>query len=288
MQLFGNKNRQLCCFFGHHKCATTWIESMIKPVCNELKLNHCNVHNSKIFREELDQFVETNKIDFLSYTNADYDYVKQLKSFKGFHVVRDPRDIVVSAYFSHLYSHSTEEWSELISYREKLKNMSKDEGLLEEIKFRKKSFEMMGNWDYKLNHVMEIQMEKLIINPYNYFVEILRFLGILNEKSSLKDEFKYDLKKNIAKIQKRILGKEILNTSIKKLRLEEALTIVYLNDFQKKSGGRSKGKENVKSHYRKGIPQDWKNHFNETHIEFFKENYNDLLIKLGYECDDNW
>jgi Sulfotransferase domain len=284
MKLSENKNRQIYCFFGHHKCATTWIESMIKQVCSELKLNHCNVHNSKLFSEELARFVETNKIDFLSYTNADYNYVQQLKSFKGFHVVRDPRDIVVSAYFSHLYSHGTEEWTELISYREKLKNMPKDEGLLEEMKFRKRSFEMMGNWNYKLNNVMEIQMEKLIVDPYNYFIKILNFLGIFNEKPGLKD----DLKKDFAKIQKRFFGQEIFNTSSQKIRLEEALTIVYLNDFQKKSGGRSKGKENIKSHYRKGVPQDWKNHFNETHIEFFKANYNDLLIKLGYESDNNW
>ena len=58
--------------------------------------------------------------------------------------------------------------------------------------------------------------------------------------------------------------------------------------FKKLAGGRKKGEENIKSHYRKGVHGDWKNHLNDDHVAFFKEHYNELLIKLGYETDGDW
>jgi len=75
---------------------------------------------------------------------------------------------------------------------------------------------------------------------------------------------------------------------INKIPAEMLLGIVYENDFSKKASGRKPGEEDVKSHYRKGVAGDWENHFNEEHKRFFKDNFNDLLIKLGYESDGNW
>jgi hypothetical protein len=58
--------------------------------------------------------------------------------------------------------------------------------------------------------------------------------------------------------------------------------------FFKLSGGRKRGKENPKSHYRKGIAGDWRNHFTGDHKALFKHITGDLLIKLGYEKDNTW
>jgi hypothetical protein len=69
---------------------------------------------------------------------------------------------------------------------------------------------------------------------------------------------------------------------------ERLRTIIAKNSFDNLSGGRDKGEENVKSHYRKGVPGDWVNHFTPEHKHAFKERFNDVLIKTGYEDDDNW
>ncbi|MEW6636194.1 MAG: sulfotransferase domain-containing protein [Actinomycetota bacterium] len=40
--------------------------------------------------------------------------------------------------------------------------------------------------------------------------------------------------------------------------------------------------------FRKGQTGDWRNHFTEAHRHAFKEETGDLLVRLGYERDQNW
>jgi hypothetical protein len=284
--ILDNQGRLLC-FFGHHKCASSWIDGILKQVCEELQLKYFHANSPGQFEFDLVKLVETNKIDFFSYKNTNYDYIKPLKSFKGFHVVRDPRDIVVSGYFSHLYSHPTQGWNQLIHHREKLKTLSKEAGLLAEMEFSQNVFEEMYNWNYQLDNVMEIKMEELTLEPYNKFMEIFQYLEILNKDTKIKSQFSYIFSMAVKKLQKRFLKSEFFNASLK-LPLDKALAIVYDHDFQKKTKGRKQGEEDIKSHYRKGVAGDWQNHFNQQHIDFFKARYNNLLLKLGYETDENW
>ena len=58
--------------------------------------------------------------------------------------------------------------------------------------------------------------------------------------------------------------------------------------FEKMSGGRKPGEEDPDSFYRKGIAGDWKNVFTGRDRQVFKEAAGDLLIKLGYEKDNDW
>jgi len=57
--------------------------------------------------------------------------------------------------------------------------------------------------------------------------------------------------------------------------------------FEKLSEGRKRGEE-AASFYRKGIAGDWKNVFTEQNKQEFKAAAGDLLIKLGYEENNDW
>ena len=48
------------------------------------------------------------------------------------------------------------------------------------------------------------------------------------------------------------------------------------------------GRENVNSHFRKGVAGDWRNHFDDELKTRFKILYGDALIAAGYEKDLNW
>jgi hypothetical protein len=236
----------------------------------------------------LDKVVDQNKLDFVSYISADIRYLGDISRFRGVHVIRDPRDVVVSSYFSHKTSHSTGGWPELAEFRPLLNNLSKDDGMIENIKFTAKLpidgwdinlFDNFMEWDYLLPNIMEVKFERLVQDPYTVLLEMFNFLEMLefsdvNPSGLLKYVLRNRFPHRFSKI-----------TTIPAWQI---LFQGYVNRFSKLSGGRSKGSEDEASHYRKGLPGDWRNHFTDRHKDFFKKNYNELLIKLGYETDDNW
>jgi hypothetical protein len=257
--------KPLLSYFGHHKCGTTWIHSILTAVCKKLSLKIVYVHSPKQFNQDLETFIKDNHIDFLTYANADVDFIRQLKNFKGFHVIRDPRDIAVSSYFSHRYSHPTDDWPALAKHRVNLEKAGKSEGLFLDMGFIKQGvLKHLLKWDYHLPNVMEVKMEELTQKPLEKFREIFDYLEILKKK---------------------IPG---FGSHGMILSFNDLEKIIHEKRFSALSAGRKKGEEDVKNHFRKGIPGDWINHFNDDHKQYFKENHNDLLIKLDYEKDENW
>jgi hypothetical protein len=257
-------NRQLLTYFGHHKCGTTWIHGILTEVCLKMTLKIAYVHSARQFEGDIDAFVEKNGIDLLTYANADIDLVRRLKTLKGFHVIRDPRDIVVSSYFSHLYSHPVDDWAALSRHRERLQTATKEDGLLLDIRFMEDELDRLDRWDSTLPGVMELKMEELISDPRMKFMEIFRHLDMLDEGSPAPG----------------------LETG--KISWPALDEILKQKSFTSLSEGRKPGEENVRSHFRKGIAGDWVNHFSGDHKKYFKEKYNHLLVKLGYETDANW
>jgi hypothetical protein len=57
--------------------------------------------------------------------------------------------------------------------------------------------------------------------------------------------------------------------------------------FERLSGGRQRGEEDPSAALRKGIAGDWKNVFTEEDRRIFKEEAGNLLVKLGYEKDND-
>jgi hypothetical protein len=285
-----NKNtRPFLAYFGHHKAGSSTIVSMLASICSEMCLKPGPCFDAKTFNYDLKNFIEVNKVDFLLYTNADYQYTRSLTNYKGFHVVRDPRDTLVSAYFSHFYSHPTTNWPELIPHREKLSRLSKDEGLIAEMDFSDVFFQQMYSWNYAQSNIYEIKMEDLFRDSSANFTKIFRFLGLLNNSdNSDKLIIPLNLIKTINKVYFKTNG--IIPFHIKKSTISqtELLEKVDRNSFKNKAKGRKKGQENVKSHYRKGVSGDWKNHLTTRHIKLFKDKYNDLVLKLGYESNPDW
>lgn len=291
--------RPLLSFFGHHKAGTQWLLGLISEVCLNAGLCHSHFHSPKMFKFDIGEAVKEQSLDFVSYTNADISFARPIiRNTRGFHVVRDPRDMVVSAYFSHLYSHSDKFWPELKDYRRLLENVEKDEGLLLTMEHMTRLlydgvevdvFGGMSSWDYSLPNVMEVKFEELILNPFGVFLRILRFLDILDESNTgLKAVPSYLLNRLLS----RLARATSLCSKARPVRFKVhpciALGIVYKYDFERLSGGRKPGEESEKHHYRKGISGDWKNHFNDEHKGFFKSHYESLLIKLGYETNSEW
>jgi hypothetical protein len=275
-------------YYGHHKCASMWICNILQQACTDIGLRFDQAARSKLeyLGQTHAQFVQQNKLDFFGYTTADPEGAREFCFARGFHVIRDPRDICVSAYFSHRYSHPVQgHTAGMAVIRAELEQLDQDEGLLKTIQNSQQQFEEMVAWDYAQANVLEIKMETMIQNPYQGFLDIFAFLSLLGEQRPILVSRKSGvLRVLVAKAKHRLLAPKNKH----KISPERLLGIVYANRFSEKSRGRLPGEEDSASHYRKGITGDWINYFKPIHREYFKRHYADVLVKLGYEQDDNW
>lgn len=321
----------LLAYFGHHKCASQWILGIIHDICGVSNLRCVRVSRVEEHNvSELNTWVAAQRPDFLAYTNADIRQVRTLAHLRGFHVIRDPRDLIVSAYYSHLHSHPLHTWEALAEHRKRLQSLSKREGLLLEMDYSQRVLAEIGNWDYSQPNIMEVRMEHLIASPFEKMVEILTFLGMTTPQAeiSYKGQLLTLCTAALSRFQRaslisvrttlgalssatssgrqeqqsapaeRVAGfKQELNLQklpnwlrVRRFQIDLAnlLLIIYRHRFAAKAAGRERGQEDVQSHYRKGTPSDWINHFESVHTDYFKSLYNDTLIKLGYETTDDW
>jgi hypothetical protein len=170
------------------------------------------------------------------------------KPHRIFAVIRDPRDTVVSWYFSHLYSHRSEDPS-VSESRQTLRKLDKTEGLALMIR-------------EKLVHAISIQRSWLRSPARVFRYENLRE----DQQEGFRQIFDY------------------CQLEVPERRRRK---IVLRNSFERRTWWRI-GRENVRSHLRKGAVGDWRNHFCDRLKMLFKELYSDVLVEGGYEKDDAW
>jgi hypothetical protein len=292
-------------YFGHHKCGSTWVWQLVSGVCREAGLGHYLVLAERTAegrgpligyrlrnregpaagsfeRALLRERAEAAGADVVSCLAADREQLDALRPERAFHVIRDPRDIVVSAYFSHRNSHPTDGLPLLAEHRERLRAVPKEEGLLLEMDFSRADLLAMAEWDYDRPNVLEVRLEELAASPYDGFVRIFRHLGLLGDDEPTKGRVlaSFWLRRTLNRLATRpgfgLLRRPIPVTG------ELLLGAVYANRFEAKTKGRPVGAEDPRSHYRKGAAGDWINHFTPDHVHAFEERFEGLPDKLGY------
>ena len=170
---------------------------------------------------------------------------------KAIVVLRDPRDVIVSWMFSAAYSH--EPVYPITAYRPALRKLSPQARLV------------------------------LAVDVFSrgYGVNMRRWVGQEASGSLYIDRYE-----NILADQAAAFGKmfEFLGWQVPETTVQE---VVESLSFEKMAG-RKRGEDNPYSHYRKGSPGDWRNHFDQLSARFFDELNPDLLLGLGYESNPQW
>ena len=238
-------------YYGHHKCGSTWVTRVMRAVLSHLGLAELGQNHD--LRMPKPGVLDEIDCDYgLLCWNADWLFARVIEC-PGFHVIRDPRDVVVSGYFSHLDTHPEDNWARLHYYRKLLQGQSKYEGLESEMSFSSRFLFAMYSWDYTQSRILELKFEDLIADPLACFSAVFEHLGV-----------------GEAPLPRALLAR-----------------ILSASTFETLSGGRRPGEE-ANHHYRRGLPGDWRNHFSARHIDLFKRLYNPLLIKTGYERNEDW
>jgi hypothetical protein len=180
-------------------------------------------------------------IDYATFTR-----MPKPDAYKAFFILRDPRDIVTSWYFSVKYSHQP---TGLVPrFRKDLSGLSLRDGLKYSIDtlWERGLFRAQLSWVGATGaRVMIFRYEDLARDRIGFLLGLLGFLGV-----PMGD---YDF--------------EILART---------------HSFEAKSGGRSVGQVDIKSHYRAGTAGDWRDYFDRKVTAHFRKTTGNLVERLGY------
>jgi lipopolysaccharide transport system ATP-binding protein len=183
-------------------------------------------------------------------TRDQFERVRVPAGSRRFIVIRDLRDTLISAYFSLKISHSPLD-PQMVQYRSLLVGLKQADALLRMIR-------------QVCTPMATIQRSWL-----NGPDELIKYEDLLDHEGELFPRL-------LIEHCQLPLGRQAL------------AKIVAANRFEARTGGRKPGAEERRSHERKGIAGDWKNHFTDKVAKAFRETYGDLLIATGYEQDDRW
>ena len=227
----------------HHKTGTYWLSNILKQICSENNLTYY-MGKQENLPENCDVFFSQH---------SEFILEKIAVPYRGVHLIRDPRDVIISACFYHMKS--TEKWLHVkrkiyddMTYQEKLNNLPtlEEKIMCELLRSEKKLVSQMQLWNYQNPLFIEIKYEDLIRDfKLVLFKKIFKFLGFPKEL------------------------------------IPRILEICYENSL-------FSGRVKKITHIRPGQAGEWKKYFSAGHKEKFLELFGNLLIDLGYEKNNDW
>ncbi len=194
--------------FGYHRCLTAFFNKVLKKVAAELRVRHENVFSDSA------RFFHLAAGDggIVLHGSSFHVCLDSLGDYSGSHIVRDPRDMLVSGYNYH--KDAGEEWlhtplGELesgrasertllrdmvhrlrlgdaglreealeLTYSELLNRVDRETGLLIELNWRYRAFIQMERWDYSNRRVLEMRYENVVGDEVGQFEMLLNHHGI--------------------------------------------------------------------------------------------------------------
>jgi Sulfotransferase domain len=234
-------DRRLIVLCTHHKTGGMWFREVLLSVIRPYGLRR--------------QYVETNPIlrgtDFVFARVEEFDRnLLTGRSFLGVHVIRDPRDMVVSGYEYH--KRTNEPWCitpdpeyDGMSYQEYLHSLNEHDGLMAEIRWvSRRSGAAMASWDYDQPEFLEIHYEDAIADEHGVFEQVFRWLHLSDRACRIGMD------------------------GVDRLTLRR--------------GGA------IPNHARSGMPGEWRERLTPDHVAYFKELTGDLVVRVGYETGPDW
>jgi hypothetical protein len=242
----------LLAHFPHHKSGTKWFRAILTEIAAREGRVFQYCFQRKLRKNTEIWMFDSNHNDYAYGRTAPVLNLGQLPPFHGSHMIRDPRDIIVSAYFYH--SWASERWAvqpqERLggkTYRKVLQVVGKNKGLLFEMRNHSRAvINTMRSWDYTDPRIFEMRYEDFIQQPERWFPRWIAACGF-------------------------------------RLPANEVMGIVESLSFESKAK-RALGDERRKQHMRRGLPGDWKNHLTPQHLREFDRLFGDVIEQLGYEA----
>ena len=224
----------------HHKAMTTYFHAVLKGLALALAIPFERVANSDLPASSTRLFLSMQGKQDLS----------KLGPYRGVHVMRDPRDMIVSGYHYHKWTH--ESWVHRLddngeSYQQKLNRLDKTEGLFLEIDhFIFFYRDALTNWNMEDPDLLEVSYESLMgPEKRQKYAEIFTHLGFRDAE----------------------------------LRL--ATDLMQLFEAESRSG-KASGAISQKSHVRSGKSGQWQAELEPAHLAYIEQELGPVLRKFEY------
>jgi hypothetical protein len=236
----------------HHKTGTVWMGTIFRKIAKVLNLKLMVVQRSVGLAQEalvLPSVVINQHSDFVKSR-----WMPEHPQCRIFHLIRDPRDIILSAMRHHLTA--KEAWLHKpmrsfggLTYQEKINSLPDDQSryMFEMQNSAKRAIRDIRKWNYAMPNSIECRYEDLIGD-----VEMTRFTEVL------------------------------LHLGIEDHELYVCRDIIRNNSLFGKVAKKRQ------AHIHSGHAQQWKGSFNASLAAEFIERFGDVLIELGYEKDNSW
>ena len=227
----------------HHKVMTTYFNAVLRLLSFGLGRKFQRVHIEQ----------PDSQSDVVLSMHGKLDLPK-MGQYRGVHIMRDPRDMIVSGYHYHKWTH--EEWvhrpdEDGVSYQQKLNRANKTDGLFMEIDhfifFYRSTLE---NWDMDDPNILEVPYHTLMSDDRDQeYDKIFKHLGLSDDDLTLATDL---------------------------MRLFEA----------KSRTGRKSGKVAAKNHLRSGKSGQWRAELEPAHLDYIEKELGHVLRKFGYPEHD--
>lgn len=250
-------------------------------MCNELGWKCLSAYRVLINEHgSLRALIEREKPDFLIIPESNMELIKEIdQPFRGFHIIRDPRDIIVSGYFSHMKSHALSSHGVTLEHRQKLQALSKEQGIdLEIATLGRIPLSNLYQWDYGNPSIHETEFKQITNDPIQEFTRIFAFMEMLEEKNDLIFTVQCLYNRAMKKIGLKTMQIRSERYSAHQLRK----TLEQLS-FANLKRGRLRRLGQKAAHYRKGKSGDWKNHMTAQQEDEINRVFPGIIGKLGYD-----
>ena len=236
----------------HHKTGSVWMGRVFRAIATELEIPFF-----KTAETDLSPALPSAPPMIVFSNHSDFGGLQGLLDHPDsriLHLIRDPRDVIVSGMHYHLgagerWLHSPDPEFGGMTYQEKLNSWPDDHSryVFEMRHGARRTIEQMCSWNYQRPNAMECRYEQLIEDvEMKLFTRILAHLGFTpSELDSCRKQF-----------------------------------------WKRSLFGKAK---NIKpGHVRSGEPRQWPEVFDRQLAREFVTEYPDALIQLGYEPDNSW
>lgn len=180
-------------FFTAHKCASTFLDDVFEKLGKPT--NIVPVHFPNYFPDaDEDNIFEDSKFLNAAFKDKGYYYgafrkphnVPHIEKYKVVIVLRDPRDILTSLYFSAAFNHPISR-KVIIENRKKALSQTIDEFVIEHASNLNEDFKIYINNFLSLENSLFLKYEDMITDFDEWLPKIVNFIGWDNSKAVMEE-----------------------------------------------------------------------------------------------------